>query len=70
MLRPFPAILADLPGTLARVPSEWFLTLGLSLFTILTLAKRKQGRDAFLLLLLLLSGVFCVIYLCVAGNVL
>lgn len=67
---PSPAILADLPGTLARVPPEWFFTLGLSLLTILTLARRKQGQDAFLLLMLLLSGVFCVIYLCVAGDVL
>lgn len=48
----------------------WILTLLMGAYSCYAAAKQGRGRDAVLLLTLLLSGVFCVVYLCVAGHVL
>ena len=60
----------DAVDLLMRIPPMWIVTFLLAAYSCYSAAKRGQGRDALLLLTLLLSGVFCVVYLCVVGDVL
>ena len=48
----------------------WIATLLMGVYSCYAAAKQGRGRDALILLTLLLSGVFCVVYLCKVGNVL
>ena len=70
MLERAAAALADLPGLLARIPPLWLLTLGLALFSVTTAARQNRKQDAFLMTMMLLSCLFCVVYLCLAGDAL
>ena len=60
----------DAAAVLLKIPPMWTATFLLAAYSCYAAARRGQGRDALLLLTLLLSGVVCVVYLCVAGNVL
>ena len=62
--------LSELADLLSRIPPMWIVTFLLAAWSCVSAARHNRGRDAFLLLTLLLSCLFCVIYLCVAGDVL
>ena len=62
--------LADLPDMLARIPPLWLMTLGFVIYSIITAARQKRGRDAWLMAVMLFACVVCVIYLCLAGDIL
>ncbi len=61
--------LADWPDLLARIPLLWLVTFGLAVYSIITAARKKRGRDAWLMTVLLFACVVCVIYLCLVGDV-
>ena len=60
----------DAVSLLLKIPPMWIVTFLLAAYSCYAAARRGQGRDALLLLALLLSGVVCVVYLCIMGDVL
>lgn len=57
-------------GILSRIPPLWIVTLLLAAWSCWKAARQGRERDALLLLMMLLSCVACVVYLCAAGDVL
>ena len=55
---------------LLRIPPLWILAFLMGAYSCVVAARQRRGRDALLLVTMLLSCVFCVVYLCVAGDVL
>ena len=55
---------------LRKIPPMWMVTFLLAAYSCYAAARRGQGRDALLLLTLLLSCLVCVAYLCIMGDVL
>ena len=70
MLSGISPALARLWDVLSRIPPMWLVTLGLALYSCVTAARKKQWRDASIMSTMVFAAVMCVIYLCMAGNVL
>ena len=62
--------MSEMAALLAKIPPSWIVTFLLAAYSCYAAARRGRGGDALLLLTLLLSGVVCVVYLCVMGDVL